>query len=92
MKRTKPLIHPRAVVWRISESSPMGEWVDVGAPAAPRMPSKDLPEVTYGSWVTSSYDLLNGVEVVEGTDTVPGDLLDELFAPADKTKLKRPDR
>lgn len=59
----------------------MGEWVDPTAPTTPRISSKDLPEVTYGSWVTSSYDLLDGTDVVEGTDTVPGDLLDELFAP-----------
>ena len=91
MKRAKPLTDTRAVVWRISESAPMGEWVDTGAPTAPRVPRTDLPEVTYGSWVTSSYDLLNGVEVVEGTDTVPGDLLDALFA-AGKTTLKRPGR
>lgn len=89
MKRANPSNDTRAVVWRISESVPMGEWVDTGAPLAPRAPRKDLPEVTYGSWVTSSYDLLDGVDVVEGTDTVPGDLLDELFAP-DKTTRKRP--
>jgi hypothetical protein len=40
-----------------------------------------LPEVTYGSWVTSSYDLLDGADVTEVTDTMPGGMFDELFAP-----------
>jgi hypothetical protein len=31
--------------------------------------------------VTSSYDLLDGSEVIEDPDTLPGDLFDELFAP-----------
>jgi len=80
MGRPKPA-EPAKVVWRISESSPMGEWVETGPPAATPRPQKDLPEVTYGSWVTSSYDLLQGSEVIEDADTVPGDLFDELFAP-----------
>jgi hypothetical protein len=80
MSRAKPT-EPAKVVWRISESAPMGEWVDTGAPAATPRPQKDLPEVTYGSWVISSYDLLHGSEVIEDSNTVPGDLFDELFAP-----------
>ena len=58
----------------------MGEWVNIVAPVI-RRPNTDLPEVSYGSWVTSSYDLLDGAEVIEDPDTLPGDLLDELFAP-----------
>lgn len=42
--------------------------------------SKDLPEVSYGNWVTSSYDLLDGVEVTEDLDEMPEELFDELFA------------
>lgn len=68
-------------VWRISKSAPRGEWVEVTvAPAAP-VRDDDLPEVSTGSWVTSSYDLLSGSEVIEDPDTVPGDLFDQLFAP-----------
>ena len=70
---------PAKPVWRISEDVPMGEWVDSGSTSLPRPPRKDLPEVSYGSWVTSSYDLLNGTDIVEGDDTVPGDLFDQLF-------------
>ena len=73
---------PAKKVWRISKSAPQGEWVDVKrAPATP-MRNDDLPEVSSGSWVTSSYDLLSGSQVIEDPDTVPGDLFDELFAPA----------
>jgi hypothetical protein len=71
---------PAKRVWRISERTPMGEWVDKAAPVNSK-PDKDLPEVSYGSWVTSSYDLLDGTEVIEDPDTLPGDLFDELFAP-----------
>jgi hypothetical protein len=31
--------------------------------------------------VTSSYDLLDGADVIEDPDTIPGDLLEKLFAP-----------
>ena len=68
------------MVWRITDNKPLGEWVDSGVPVIPQPPAKDLPEVTYGSWVTSSYDLLHGTDVVEG-DTVPGELFDDIFKP-----------
>jgi hypothetical protein len=77
-KRSSPA--PAKRVWRISESAPKGEWVVIAAPELPR-PSSDLPEVSYGSWVTSSYDLLDGSDVIEDPDTLPGELFDELFAP-----------
>ena len=80
MKSKKPLIHPRAVVWRISEGAPLGEWVDRSAPP-PRIQKTGLPEVANDSWVTSSHDLLDGIEISEDGDTIPGDLLDELFDP-----------
>jgi hypothetical protein len=79
MSRPKPT-EPAKKVWRISESTPMGEWVVKAAPVVAK-PSTELPEVSYGSWVTSSYDLLDGSEVIEDPDTLPGDLFDELFAP-----------
>lgn len=81
-------------VWRISKNAPQGEWVEVKPalpaavrkevkPALPSPPVRDneLPEVSSGSWVTSSYDLLSGSQVIEDPETVPGDLFDELFAP-----------
>lgn len=56
----------------------MGEWVDANAPIA-RPPGKDLPEVTSGGWVGSSFDLLSGADVSDDPDTVPNALWDELF-------------
>jgi hypothetical protein len=85
-------------VWRISRNAPMGEWVVVQpAPAVqnptPVAPQRrdDLPEVSSGNWVTSSYDLLSGSDVTEDPDTLPGDLFDELFAPR-KDDTKSPER
>ena len=71
---------PARRVWRISASAPQGEWVELADKVAPP-PNTELPEVSYGTWVTSSYDLLDGSTVTEDPDTLPGELLDELFAP-----------
>jgi hypothetical protein len=79
MSRPKPTL-PSKMVWRISESAPMGEWVVRAAPVVAK-PGTELPEVSSGSWVTSSYDLLDGTDVIEDPDTLPADLFDELFAP-----------
>jgi hypothetical protein len=78
-------------VWRVDPDKPSGEWVDSSAPAAGplrRAPPKpttltELPEVSTGGWLVSSFDLLNGIDVVdEGSDTVPAELFDELFPPS----------
>jgi hypothetical protein len=69
-----------ALVWRISAEAPQGQWVD---PTKDRNdPSKaNLPEVSYGGWAPSTFDLLSGVDVSDDPDTVPDALFDELFAP-----------
>ena len=89
MSHPKPKLPPRKV-WRISARAPMGEWVDSAAPVIPKV-SKDLPEVSYGTWVTSSYDLLDGAEVIEDPDTLPGELFDELFGPKQDAPKKPKD-
>jgi hypothetical protein len=71
---------PGKRVWRITASAPKGEWVTSGPPVAAKTDA-NLPEVSYGTWVTSSYDLLDGADVTEDAGTIPGDLFDELFAP-----------
>ena len=92
MFRPKPAASaPAKRVWRISENAPKGEWVVVAAAAAIPRPSSELPEVSYGSWVTSSYDLLDGSDVIEDPDTLPGDLFDELFSPALDAAKKTPE-
>lgn len=65
-------------VWRISASAPMGEWVDKSAPPAPKS-GKGSPELSSGTWVKSSYDLLDGTDVTEDPDALTAELFDELF-------------
>jgi hypothetical protein len=81
MARHKASDKSRRLVWRISDRAPLGEWVDPNLPAEP--PKENLPEVSAGRWVRSSFDLLNGIEMDESPNTVPDDLFDELFPPPD---------
>lgn len=77
-----PSYELRKWVWCMTAEVAMGEWVPAGATveAIPQAsPQVDLPEVSDGNWVTSSYDLLDGIRMVEGTDSIPDPLLDELF-------------
>lgn len=67
-------------ILRISKRAPMSERIYAKAPTVDA-PIASLPEVSYGTWVTSSYDLLDGADVIEEPDTIPAELLDELFAP-----------
>lgn len=76
----QPPTPPSRRAWRISQGAPLGEWVQKVA-VVDAKPSTELPEVSYGSWVTSSFDLLDGTDVTEDPDTIPGELLDELFTP-----------
>jgi hypothetical protein len=72
----------KKLVWRISDRAPQGEWVDPSATVEATVPLTALPEVsTGGGWLTSSFDLLNGMDVNESHDTVPGEYLDELLPP-----------
>jgi hypothetical protein len=82
-KAPQPQHHKR--VWRISERAPMGEWVDL-AKIVKYVPPPELPEVSSGSRVDSSFDLLHGTDIIEDADadTIPADLLDQLFAPTKK--------
>ncbi|MEO5696730.1 MAG: hypothetical protein ABIQ60_06290 [Burkholderiaceae bacterium] len=84
MEKSKP-VPPAAPkrVWRISADAPQGAWVDPRLHAKPKSTPDpalgELPEVSSGGWVISSFDLLNGTDISEAEDTVPGDLFDELF-------------
>jgi len=78
MARPKPQSKTKRLVWRMTENSPQGEWVDPDKPP-PRPLKKELPEVTSGGWVVSSFDLLNGVDINDAPNTVPDELFDELF-------------
>ena len=84
MVQRKPPTRSKKLVWRITESAPLGEFVD--PQATPANQPKDQPEVSRGGWVVSSFELLHGTEISEGPDTVPDELFDELFAPAIKAR------
>jgi hypothetical protein len=83
MKQPKPIDPSNRWVWRISQSAPLGEWVDRSAPPPRPAPttSSELPEVSTGGWIVSSFDLLRGADVDTSGDTVPAELFDELFPP-----------
>lgn len=70
----------KTLVWRISPDALKGEWVD---PAT--MPAEKLnaAEFESGAWLMSSFDLQYGADIRDVTDTVPEELLDELFPPRD---------
>lgn len=85
MARQTPRTQGKRLVWRMTDNAPMGEWVDPSLPPEPKA-RKDMPEVSSGNWVVSSFDLLQGVEVNDDPNTVPDDLFDELFPPPDDRK------
>lgn len=72
-------------VWRMTTDAPGGEFVDfdptVPAPAvkAAGVPLKVIDPAPVVSWRASSYDLLNGLDVTDQTDSIPGELFDRLF-------------
>lgn len=78
----------KKLVWRISARAPKGEWVDPSLAEQPS-PASPLPEVTFGGYVMSSFDLLSGTDVDEDDTTIPGELFDELFA-KDAKPAKKP--
>jgi len=73
----------------ISENTPLGEWVEAHTIPGDLPHLEELPDVTLGSWAESSFDLLHGTDVSDSPDTVPGDLLDELFSLHDDTAKTR---
>ena len=82
MKPPKPIDPSSRRVWRISQRAPLGEWVDPKAPPPPSPErTNELPEVSTGGWIVSSFDLLRGTDVDASGDTVPAELFDLLFPP-----------
>ena len=73
-RRSQPPLKRK--VWRITADAPMGRWVD---PEAERVERPQPEERVEPGWRQSSFDLAFGLEVHDATDTVPGELLDELF-------------
>ena len=72
----------------MSAEIPQGGFVDsvpAASPASTPQPittaAKVLTPAQVPSWRASSHDLLTGATVSDVTDTIPGDLFDELFKP-----------
>jgi hypothetical protein len=72
----------RKLAWGIAEDTALGEHVDSTHAGTPTIKSEP-PEAFPDSWASSSFDLSHGVDVSENADTVPAELLDELFQPHD---------
>jgi hypothetical protein len=70
-------------VWRMTPEAPAGQLVDFDptetSPPVPDTPPRILDPAPVVDWRGSSFDLLNGVEVVDHTDSIPGELFDRLF-------------
>ena len=80
-RKKSPL--PRRV-WRVTPEAPMGEFVDIDPTALPgsdsaEAPARVLDPAPVVDWRGSSWDLLNGCEVNDDEESLPGDLFDELF-------------
>ena len=79
----KKVITPRRV-WRMTPEAPLGALVDFDPTAtqhnaSAESPLKVLDPAPVADWRASSFDLLNGVEVRDHTDTIPGELFSRLF-------------
>lgn len=76
----KPLpADPAKRIWRITQAAPQGEYVDRGNPSARPAPIAQPEVVIHGGWIESSFDLLNGVDVLEGPQALSPDEFDTLF-------------
>jgi hypothetical protein len=91
LDRRKKVAAPRKV-WRMTADAPLGELVDVDpartAEADRRAVSRDetaapapviLDPARPASFHDSTSDLMRGCDVIDETDSIPGDLFDKLF-------------
>ena len=80
-------------VWRMTPEAPLGEFVDADEKPAKPTAQPGPDELQPSSYVRSSWDLLNGLEV---TESAAADLHDELFdqapqaAPAARERTQNP--
>ncbi len=69
----------------MTADTPLGQIVDLGlrvrepAGLAADAPAVVLNPAPVANWRVSSHDLLNGLEVTDQTDSIPGELFDKLF-------------
>lgn len=69
-------------MWRMTTDAPQGRLVDFD-PTAPQPVADVAPKVLDPApvvdWRGSSFDLLNGVDVCDHSDSIPGELFNKLF-------------
>jgi len=70
--------HVTRRVWRVTQNAPQGEYVDPDAQPVEIAPVPPAERAEPG-FLVSTFELTHGLEVSEETDTLPGDLFDELF-------------
>ena len=82
MSRKDDVRAPRKV-WRMSANAPLGEIITIGSVPEERQERSVVADagqsVAEGDWVTSSWDLLTGLEVKDYTGRVPLRVFDRLF-------------
>ena len=70
-------------IWRMTPDAPLGKLVDFdpteGSGSLADAPHKVLDPAPVVDWRGSSFDLLNGVDVRDHSDSIPGELFDRLF-------------
>lgn len=70
-------------VWRMTPDTPSGKLVDFdpteSAGAGQEIPARVLDPAPVVDWRGSSFDLLNGVEVRDHSDSIPAALFERLF-------------
>ena len=81
MELKKPLMTRR--IWRMTHDAPLDELVDFDPTEAAGChadaPLKVLDPGPVLDWRGSSFDLLDGVEVRDHSDSIPGEFFDRLF-------------
>jgi hypothetical protein len=70
-------------IWRMTLEAPLGKVVDFdpteGAGSLADAPHPVLDPAPVADWRGSSFDLLNGVDVRDHSDSIPGELFERLF-------------
>ncbi|MDQ6639943.1 MAG: hypothetical protein M3Z15_09815 [Pseudomonadota bacterium] len=81
MEQKKPPTMRRT--WRMTADAPAGKLVDFDPTDAADTHAdarlKVLDPAPVADWRGSSFDLLNGVEVRDHSDSIPGELFERLF-------------
>jgi hypothetical protein len=72
----------RRTVWRVTAATPLGEYID---PDAPRAAPPVRIERTEPGWLQSSFELADGLESKDVSDSLPGEVFDQLFGGPTRT-------